>query len=111
MGKQKKGRLVGFPKGKKGKQKSVRDFLTFLGNKKGKKKMESIFWAIFPKGKKGKQKSVRDFLTFLGNKKGMEMWQIVLMLLSLVLLVFLIAWYASLNSDLGLLGGKLEELF
>ncbi|MBS3169306.1 hypothetical protein J4210_02375 [Candidatus Woesearchaeota archaeon] len=43
---------------------------------------------------------------FIPGKKGMEMWQLVLLILALILLVFLIAWYGGLNKELG---GLLEK--
>jgi len=44
------------------------------------------------------------------NKKGMEMWQLVLMILAILLLLFMIVWYGALNNDLGDLFGKLGDL-
>ncbi len=45
------------------------------------------------------------------GKKGMEMWQLVLMILALVLLVFILAWYAGLGTELKGLSEKLTEMF
>lgn len=47
---------------------------------------------------------------FISGKKGMEMWQLVLLILALVLLVFLIAWYGGLNKELGSLLEKATGL-
>ena len=44
------------------------------------------------------------------GKKGMEMWQLVLIILALLLLFFIIAWYAGLNSEVGNLLDKLSNL-
>ena len=44
------------------------------------------FWAFFPRG-----------------KKGMEMWQLVLIILALLLLLAVLAWYSGLNKELGAL--------
>ncbi|MBI4151601.1 hypothetical protein HY496_01410 [Candidatus Woesearchaeota archaeon] len=45
------------------------------------------------------------------GKKGMEMWQLVLLILALVLLVFIIVWYGGLNKEIGNLLEKFGELF
>ncbi|HIH10803.1 TPA: hypothetical protein HA241_01295 [Candidatus Woesearchaeota archaeon] len=34
------------------------------------------------------------------GKKGMEMWELVFIILALILLVFVIAWYAGLNDTI-----------
>ena len=44
------------------------------------------------------------------NKKGMETWQLMLMILAVLLLIFLIVWYASLGSELGGLFERLEDI-
>jgi len=44
------------------------------------------------------------------NKKGMEMWQLVLLVLSLILLLFVIAWYGGLRNELSGLFDKLKGL-
>ncbi|MBI2102861.1 hypothetical protein HYT55_03410 [Candidatus Woesearchaeota archaeon] len=46
----------------------------------------------------------------INGKKGMEMWQLVLMILALILLVFVIAWYGGLNKEISGLLGKLTGL-
>jgi len=40
----------------------------------------------------------------------MEVWHLILIILALVLLVFIIAWFSGLNKDLGGLLGKLGDL-
>ncbi len=45
------------------------------------------------------------------GKRGMEMWQLVLMILALVLLVFVLAWYGGLGKELKMLSEKLMGLF
>ncbi|HLC81896.1 MAG TPA: hypothetical protein VJH68_04525 [Candidatus Nanoarchaeia archaeon] len=46
------------------------------------------------------------------NKNGeMEMWQIVLIILSVLLLLFLLVWFGQLGGDLKGLLGKLGEIF
>ena len=55
--------------------------------------------------------SPQNFLTFFYlGKKGMEMWQLVLMILAILLLVFLIVWSIGLNHSLGDLFSKLGDL-
>ena len=44
------------------------------------------------------------------GKKGMEMWQLILMILALVLLLFVIAWYGGLGGELSGLFDKLKGL-
>ncbi|MBT5397428.1 hypothetical protein HOL21_04400 [Candidatus Woesearchaeota archaeon] len=44
------------------------------------------------------------------DKKGMEMWQLVIIILSLILLLFVIAWYGGLRTQLVGLFDKLKEL-
>ena len=39
------------------------------------------------------------------------MWQLLMILLAVILLLFFVAWYGALGSDLGDLFGKLGELF
>ena len=46
------------------------------------------------------------------NKRGtMEMWQIVLIILSILLLLFLAVWFGQLGGDLKGLLGKFGEIF
>ena len=45
------------------------------------------------------------------NKQGMEMWELVLMILAIILLLFVIGWYASLNDTSVSLLDKLGGLF
>ncbi|MBI2151527.1 hypothetical protein HYU21_02250 [Candidatus Woesearchaeota archaeon] len=33
------------------------------------------------------------------NKKGMEMWELVIMILAIILLIFVIAWYVGLDKS------------
>ena len=42
-------------------------------------------------------------MNFLATKKGMESWQLVLIILAALMLLFFIVWY-------GVLGGNIEEL-
>lgn len=42
-------------------------------------------------------------MSFITNKKGMEFWQLVLIILAALMLLFFIVWY-------GVLGGNIEEL-
>jgi hypothetical protein len=44
------------------------------------------------------------------GKKGMETWHLVLLILALLLLLFVIAWFTALNNDLAGLLGKLGDL-
>lgn len=50
-------------------------------------------------------------MNFIMNAKAMEMWQLLLILLSVILLLFFIVWYSTLGGDLGVLLGKLGELW
>jgi len=43
------------------------------------------------------------------GKKGMEMWQLVLIILALLLLLAVLAWYGSLNKELGALLDKFNS--
>ena len=61
--------------------------------------------------KKVRKNWQRNYFTFFLEKKGMEMWQLVLMILAILLLLFMIVWYGALNNDLGDLFGKLGDLF
>lgn len=45
------------------------------------------------------------------GKKGMEMWQLVLIILAVILLLFVVAWYGSLNQEMGVLFEKLRGFF
>ncbi len=45
------------------------------------------------------------------NKKGMEMWQLVFLILALLLFFFALAWYGGLNTQLGDLFAKWNEVF
>ena len=63
-------------------------------NKKVSKNYLGNFFTFFPKG-----------------KKGMEMWQLLLILMAVILLLFFVAWYSALGNDLGDLFGKLGDLF
>ncbi len=46
----------------------------------------------------------------LPGKKGMEMWQLILMILVIILLFVVIAWYAGLNEGVGGLLNRLGGL-
>lgn len=61
-------------------------------NKRAKKNPPQNFWAFFPRG-----------------KKGMEMWQLVLIVLALLLLLAVLAWYGGLNQELGTLLDKFNS--
>jgi type VI protein secretion system component VasF len=45
------------------------------------------------------------------DKKGMETWQLVLIILAVLLLVFLIFWFSVLGTELGDLLKKLGGIF
>lgn len=45
------------------------------------------------------------------NKKGMEMWELVLMILAIILLIFLVAWYAGLNTMINEMLTKISRLW
>jgi hypothetical protein len=45
------------------------------------------------------------------NKRGMEMWQLLLILMAVILLLFFIAWFSILGPELSDLFGKLGDLF
>ncbi len=45
------------------------------------------------------------------NKRGMEMWQLVLIILALLLLFFVLGWYAGLGETLTGLFDKMGALF
>ncbi len=49
-------------------------------------------------------------MTLFRGKKGMEMWEIVLIIIALILLIFMIVWYGSQGSMLDSLFGKLGNL-
>ena len=54
----------------------------------------------------------KNLSPFSINKKAeMEMWQIVLIILSVLLLLFMIVWFGQLGGDLKGLLGKLGEIF
>lgn len=44
-------------------------------------------------------------------RKGMEMWQLVLLVLAIILLLFMIVWFGVLGGSLERLFGKVGELF
>lgn len=50
-------------------------------------------------------------LKLIKDKRGMEMWQLIFLILSVALLLFLTAWYFILNEDLGSLLGKIGDFF
>ena len=45
------------------------------------------------------------------NKKGMEMWQLVLIILAIVFLLFMLAWYGGLDQKISGLLNKFLDLF
>lgn len=45
------------------------------------------------------------------NKRAMEMWQIVLLVLAIIFLFVMAAWYAALNNDVNSLLSKVWGLF
>jgi len=47
---------------------------------------------------------------FPRGKKGMEMWQLVLMILAILLLLFVVAWYSGLNMGIESMFNKLGSL-
>ncbi|MBU0459517.1 MAG: hypothetical protein KJ597_03775 [Nanoarchaeota archaeon] len=49
-------------------------------------------------------------MIFIKGKKGMEMWQIVLLVLAILLLLFLIGWYGGLDQKAGGFLDKLANL-
>ncbi|MBS3123609.1 hypothetical protein J4437_03150 [Candidatus Woesearchaeota archaeon] len=54
------------------------------------------------KNTKLKKRSSQRFTLFnklFLNKKGMEMWELVIMVLAIILLIFVIAWYVSLDKS------------
>ena len=59
--------------------------------------------------KKGKQK-LEIFGSLFSGKKGMETWQLMLMILAILLLLFFITWYGLLKGQLGDLLEKLGEI-
>ncbi len=61
------------------------------------------------KNKKGK-KSEHHFLAFFKNKKGMEIWQLVMIILAVLLLVFVVMWYGGLNTKMADLIQKITNL-
>lgn len=62
---------------------------------------------IIPQGKKAEKNSKMNFWAFFPRgKKGMEMWQLVLIILALLLLLAVLAWYSGLNKELGALLDK-----
>ena len=50
-------------------------------------------------------------LKLFSGKKGMEMWQLVLIILAVVFLLFMLAWYFFLDQDLNNLTNTFTELF
>jgi len=58
--------------------------------------------------KQGSKKSLQRFLgPFCIGKKGMEMWQLVLIILAVLLLLFVLIWFSGLNEGVA---GLLEKL-
>ena len=47
---------------------------------------------------------------FPRGKKGMEMWMLVLMILAILLLIFVVAWYSGLNMGIESMFNKLGSL-
>ncbi len=45
------------------------------------------------------------------NKKAMEMWQLVMLIMALLLLFALLAWYGALGQNLEVLFTKMGEVF
>lgn len=45
------------------------------------------------------------------NKRGMEMWQLILLILAVVLLLFMLIWYGALGKELEDLFQKIGDLF
>lgn len=45
------------------------------------------------------------------NRKGMEMWQLVMIILAVLFLLFIIAWYGGLNEQLKALLDKAVGLW
>ena len=65
-----------------------------IKDKRAIKNRLTYFWAFFPRG-----------------KNGMEMWQLILIILAVILLLFMMVWYGSLRNDLGGLFDKMGDLF
>lgn len=64
-----------------------------FGNKQTSKNCQNNFLAFFPKG-----------------KKAMETWQLVMIILALILLVFVLAWYGGLSDKIKDLLGSLGKM-
>jgi hypothetical protein len=60
---------------------------------------------------KGTQKTKHFVGLFPKGKKAMEMWQIVMIILAVMLLLFFITWYGVLGGKLGGFFKKLGDLF
>ena len=45
------------------------------------------------------------------GKQGMEMWQLVIIILAILLLLFILAWYSSLVSELQSLLERMGDFF
>jgi len=45
------------------------------------------------------------------GKQGMEMWQLVIIILAILLLLFILAWYSSLGSELQSLLERMGDFF
>ncbi len=50
-------------------------------------------------------------LKLFSGKKGMEMWQLVIIILAVIFLLFMLAWYFFLDQDLNGLTNTFTELF
>lgn len=79
-------------------------------DKKGKQKLKSNFFTFYG-NKKGKQKLQNNFFTFFGDKKGMEMWQLVLLILAILLIIFVFLFYSGIYAQIIDLLGGLKRLF
>lgn len=54
---------------------------------------------------------IHHHLKLFSGKKGMEMWQLVIIILAVVFLLFMLAWYFFLDQDLNGLTNTFTELF
>lgn len=88
-------------------------FCSFLpAGKKASKNYKSNFWVFFPSGKKASKNCKSNFWVFFPKgKKAMEMWQIVLLILAIIFLLFMLIWFGGLRDTIVELLVKLGDMF
>lgn len=76
------------------------------------KSLLSLFCSFFSNGKRASKNYKSNFWVFFPlGKKAMEMWQIVLLILAIIFLLFMLIWFGGLRGTIVELFTKLGDMF